>query len=192
MAALDFNPTEAEPSRPRDAVPSNKYLLQAVVIDEKPTNDKKGKILAFQWEIIDGEFSGSRVFDNINTHNPSEIAQKIGREQLAGILLAMLGEGQNVSDTDEMLFKPIVGTVKLIPEGTVDKAKPGSGKEDYVHKTDKNVVTGYSVATGYKPNAAPVARPSTPAPSRQGTPTAASAPAATTFKKPWETPRRAA
>lgn len=190
MAAFDFNPTEAEPSRGEyAAVPAGKYLLQAVQIDENVTKAGTGKFLAFQWEILDGEFAGQRVFDNINTHNPSDVAQRIGREQLSAICTAIAGQGADIRDTDELLFKPVVGNVKFIPVGTVDR------KSGYEHTKDKNEIGGYSPANSCevapaRPVAAPVVRQVSPPPARPvAVPASMAATVAGRANAPWKTPR---
>lgn len=175
MSAFDFDPTEAEPSRGAGgpAIPANKYLMQLVSFDEKDNSKGTGRLREAIWEVVsdqygDASFIGAIVYENVNTHHDSEVAQRIGREQLSAIC-ASLAPGQNIKNSDQLLGKVGLNTVKFIPEGTVEKG--------YTHAKDKNEITKHEApdATGAARPAAPprAAAPMTHSPRTVASPAAA-------------------
>jgi hypothetical protein len=188
MSAFDFDPTEAEPSKGSGgpAIPAGKYLQTLVSFEEKDNSGGTGKLREAIWETVsdqygDATFVGSIVYENINTHHDNETAQRIGREQLSAVCASLL-PGVNVKNSDQLIGRVALNTVKLIPEGTVDKGK--NGRADYTHTKDKNEITkheapdsaGQAAARPAAPPkaAAPVARPAAPV-ARQAAPLAPSA-----------------
>lgn len=157
---FDFDPTEAEPSRGSyPAIPAGKYVMHAVSAEQKDNSKGSGSLLAVVWEVSEGEFAGAMIFENINTHHENEIAMRIGREQLSAICAAAM-PGQPVKNSDQLIGKQVLNTVKFIPEGTVDKS-------GYKHTADKNEITAHEAVNGASPvnrHAAPAARPATPPP----------------------------
>lgn len=187
MTAFDFDPNEAEPSRGSGgpAIPAGKYIMQLVSFDEKDNSNNTGRLREAIWEVVtdqygDGTHVGAIVYENINTHHDSEVAQRIGREQLSAICASLL-PGVAVKNSDQLLGKTGLNTVKFIPEGTVDKGK--GGRADYTHTKDKNEITkheaqdGAAVARPAAPPraAAPASRPAALAPAKAATPAQAAA-----------------
>lgn len=170
MSAFDFDPTEAEPSRGSGgpAIPAGKYLQTLISFDEKDNSNLTGKLREAIWETVshqDGntQFAGAIVYENINTHHDSEIAQRIGREQLSAICVSFGISGATAKNSDNFLGRVALNTVKFIPEGTVDKGK--NGKQDYTHTKDKNEITKHEAPDGAVAGAArPAAPPRAAAP----------------------------
>ena len=179
MSDFDFDPTKAEPSRGSfPAIPGGKYVMQLLSFDEKDNNNQTGKLREGVWEVVtdlygDATYAGAIVYENINTHHDSGIAQRIGREQLSAICVALC-PGQNVRNSDQLLGKTALNTVKFIPEGTVDKGK--SGRADYTHTKDKNEITAHAPVEGGT-SAAPAAAPAAPAAPRAAAPPRSAPPA---------------
>lgn len=182
MSDFDFDPTEAEPSRGSfPAIPGGKYVMQLLSFDEKDNNNQTGKLREGVWEVVtdiygDATYAGAIVYENINTHHDSEVAQRIGREQLSAICVALC-PGVNVRNSDQMLGKTALNTVKFIPEGTVDKGK--NGRADYTHTKDKNEITAHAPVEGGAAASAPPARAAAPAAPRAAAPPRPAAPAPT-------------
>lgn len=89
MAELNYkvNPEEQESSF--DAIPAGEYLA---VIESSDYIDNKagtGKILKLVYQIIDGPFKGSKVFENLNLENASTQAEQIARKSLNSIGVAV-------------------------------------------------------------------------------------------------------
>lgn len=210
MASLGFNfdPTQCEDRRGDYQVyPSGRYLLQAIQSDVEDNSGQTGKNAWFEFEIMDGEFQSGTFRHYINNIvHQNDIAQKIGTEELAEFCKAV---GQfGVSETDDLHFKPFIANVKFVAAGTVTKGK--NGRQDYVQKNDKNVVSKYELASGsdltggttqQRPAQQPAqqrpintqnARPQQPAQQQRPatTPPAQQARPVVPANAPWNTPRQ--
>ncbi len=129
-----FDASQVDPSQPFETLPPGDYRVQIVASEMRPTKAGTGQYLWMEMEILDGPFSGKRVFDRLNLINPNQQAADIAQRTLSAICHAV-GRMQ-VSDSEELHFKPLL--VKVV----VDKE-------------------GYNQTKGYKPvaNAIPAARP---------------------------------
>lgn len=157
MAELGFEfngPTE-EPENDFDLIPPGKYMAQIVDTEVKGTAAGTGKILAVQWEIMEGRHERRRVFQNINYENASAGAQEIGQKQLGQITWA-LGI-QRLRDTNDLHFKPALITVKI-----------GKMDPQYGQKNEISFVAAYSGGTGQQQQQPrPAARQQQPAQTQQ-------------------------
>jgi hypothetical protein len=176
MSTFDFNPTEYEPSRGSgERVPSGKYIAKAIGFDEKITNDQTGRYRETVWEVVsdqsgDTAFAGSLIWWNINTHNNSADAERIGREQLSAVCAAV-APGVAISNSDQLLGVDVLLTVKFIPEGTVRPAK--GNRQPYTYTSDRNEITRVEHVSAARAQAAPpqATRPVGPTPAvRQAAP----------------------
>ena len=189
---FDFDPTEAAPARPRGAiVPAGVYAAQVISAENKVSDDGNSKLVDVVFEILDGEYKGARCFWSFFTHHHNEAAQRIGREDLAALCLAA-APGVAVRDMTPLMFKPLNLTVKVIPEGFVEKRK---GKADYLHTTAKNKVGGVEAlkATGQRQAPRPMAQPApqqSQAPSYQTNGQHAPAAPSGAPTRPWDMPRQ--
>lgn len=104
MANFGFSVSETEYSDRGnfDVMPKGEYSLKATEAELKDTANKDGKYLATTFEVVKpAEFAGRKVWQNFNIFNPSEKAEKIGREQVAGWAKAC--GRPNAKDSDELL-----------------------------------------------------------------------------------------
>ncbi len=107
MAKFSFDVAEVEVSERGDfeVMPKGDYVLKATENELKETKSGDGEYLAVTFEVVKpGQFAGRKVWQNFNISNPSEKAQKIGREQVAG--WARAAGKPNVRDSDELLDRP--------------------------------------------------------------------------------------
>lgn len=106
MAKFGFDVAEVEVSERGDfeIMPKGEYTLKATAAEEKETSAKTGTYIAAEFEVVKGEFTGRKVWQNFNVNNPNDKAEKIGREQIAGWARAC-GK-PNAQDTDELLERP--------------------------------------------------------------------------------------
>lgn len=106
MANLDgFDASTVEPEAGFPVLPAGEY--EVVIIDSKmePTKKGDGKILKLTLQVVSGPEQNKKVFDQLNTQNPNEIAQRIGRASLSAICRAV-----NVltpKDSAELHMKPL-------------------------------------------------------------------------------------
>jgi hypothetical protein len=148
MASLGFNfdATQVEERRGDFQIyPPGRYLVQVLQSDVEDNKNQDGKNAWFEFEIMDGEFQGGTFRHYINNIiHPSDIAQKIGQEEL-GELCKAVGKF-NVQETEEVHFIPMMINLKFVAAGTVTKGK--NGKADYIQKNDQNRVSKYELASG--------------------------------------------
>jgi hypothetical protein len=138
VANLDgFNAAEVEPDVGFPVIPAGDYEVVITNSEIKPTSKGDGKILKLTLQIVSGPEQNKKVFDQLNTQNPSEVAQKIGRAALSAICRAV-----NVltpKDSAELHMKPL--RAKIIVEND-----PQYGM--------KNKVKSYSPRNGASPTPA--------------------------------------
>jgi len=159
-----FDATNVEPSAPIEILPPGKYPVQIVKSEMKDTKAGTGQLLALEMEIIDGPAKGRRLWENLNLVNPNPQAQEIAQRTLSAICHAV-GRLQ-VSDSEELHFKPMIATVEVEPEGP-DK--------NGVHRKARNIIKGFSAASGapaataFQPQQRPVNNPPPQAAARSAT-----------------------
>lgn len=170
MASLSFNANDVAPSAPREVLPPGEYLIQAVKSDVKPTRSGNGTVAEYEYEILDGQFKGRRLWDRFNMRHENAQAQEIGQRQFSALCHA--AGVMNVSNTEQLHFKPVIGVVKVRPAGP---DKQG------VHREAQNEFGGY------KPRDGKASPPPTPA-AESAAPAAAAPPAAASSiaNAPWK------
>ena len=91
MAGIgDFNANDHDEMGNFDPVPAGDYRAQVVDSDVKGTKSGSGYYAKLEWEIIDGEYTGRKVFANYNLQNNSEKAQEIGQREFAAACRAAI------------------------------------------------------------------------------------------------------
>lgn len=109
---FDFDPSTVEPSK-FDLLPPGKYIVQLLEAEAKATKDGMGKYLSLQFEVMDGEHHGRRLFDNLNLWNNNQTTVEIAQKSLSALCRAV-GTGP-IRDTDPLLMVPIIAVVKVSP-----------------------------------------------------------------------------
>lgn len=89
MATINFDANQVAPSVPFEAIPAGKY--QAIIVDsvEKPTKAGNGSYLQFEFEIIEGEAKGKKVWARLNIKNSNAQTVAIARADLSAICRAV-------------------------------------------------------------------------------------------------------
>lgn len=106
MANLEgFDAATVEPEAGFPVLPAGEY--EVVIIESKmePTKKGDGKLLKLTLQVSSGPEMNKKIFDQLNTQNPNEIAQRIGRATLSAICRAV-----NVltpKDSAELHMKPL-------------------------------------------------------------------------------------
>ena len=124
---FDLNEVEADIQQDYRPCPKGDYKLQAVEAEEKETAKKNGMYIKVKFEVVSGEHTGRLLWENFNISNPSEVAQRIGRQQL--VAWATACNKPDASDTDVLIGKTF--------EASVDIEKGTGGYED------SNKIKGY-------------------------------------------------
>ena len=147
MSQFSFNASEVEPSTGFALIPAGDYVA---VINDADLQDNKagtGKFIKLEFEIIEGECAGRKLWTNLNVEHPNAEAVKIARAELSAICRAV--NVMNLSDTMQLINIPLVITVG---------SKKQRGTDDVI-----NVIKKYSSKQSYAPNAAPAySQPNTP------------------------------
>ena len=90
MADLNgFNANEVEPTAPFEPLPAGKYVAAIVASEIKPTKKGDGNYLQFEFEVLDGDCKGRKVWDRLCINHPNEMTQRIARGNLSAICRAV-------------------------------------------------------------------------------------------------------
>lgn len=166
MAILNFNAREVAPNSSFDPLPPGWYNAKMIESELKPTRAGDGTMLAVQFEVLDGQYAGRRIFHNFNIENKNPVAVKIAYEQLSALCHVT-----GVLDLqDSALLHGIPVQIKLKvreASGGYDASNDISGFRDQHGRDPKDIIAGGA------PGAAAPAAPAAP-----GAPAAPSAPAA--------------
>lgn len=115
MGDLDFDIDNNEPvSMDFEPLPPGKYQAKVTLAEVVDNSKGDGQILKLTFDIIDLDFKGRKVFENLNISNPSEKAQQIARGQLSSLCRA-IGRMGIMSNSFELLDKPVMLKLKIEP-----------------------------------------------------------------------------
>ncbi len=163
MAKVDWDETEYEEGRSGfEALPKGRYSARITDIEKRDTKSKTGYMFCPEFTLDGEQFKNRKVWAQLNVSNPSEIAQRIGREQWNSLIVACGFEIGTVKDTDKLVGKRLIVLVDI------EKDQDGS---------PRNKVTGFFPHDGSAP------APGTSGGTRTGR-TSGSAPAASNTPKP--------
>jgi len=112
MNLADYNIDVENEAQPEfKPLPVGDYTCIITNSELKDTQAGNGKLLAVTFEVVDGEYAGRALWTNLNIQNPSDVAEKIGRSQLASICKAV--GVMNPQDSEELHATPLVVKVGL-------------------------------------------------------------------------------
>lgn len=106
LTQLGYVPETTEANTGYDALPAGEYPAVATEIELKDTKAGTGKYLGVEFEIIEGNGKGRKVFTNFNLMNPNPKAVEIGHAQLKEFATAL--GNPNAKDSAELKNKPVV------------------------------------------------------------------------------------
>lgn len=155
-----FDANTVAPQETFDPIPTGWY--KAMVTDSALKNTKAGtgQYLKLEWQVLEGEHQGRKVFDNINLANPNPKASEIGQRQLSAVCHAT-GTLQ-ISDSSQLHNLPCLIRVKATPPTAEYDA--GNEVKGYRHVT--NPPRTMQSASG---GAGPAPAPQAPAPAPPAT-----------------------
>ena len=111
MATLNFDANQVEPSAGKDPVPAGKYVAAITASEMKPTKNGAGQYLECEYQIIDGDHKGRKLWSRHTLQHPSAQTVQIARGELSAICRA-IGIMQP-KDSAELHNLPMTVTVKL-------------------------------------------------------------------------------
>ena len=134
---LGYDSAAYQPSTGFDLIPNNTQVVALVSeIAPKPTKAAGGLMYAFTFDVVEGDYTGRKLWHNANVKNASPKAEQIGREEIAAIQAATGCHGS--PDLSGVFNVPMILTV-----GVKKDAEYG----------DKNVIKSFKpyAATGTSP-----------------------------------------
>ena len=153
MADLNgFNALDIEPAQGREPVPNGKHKGHIVASETRPTKEGTGQYLWLEFEIIDGEHQGRKLFDRLHLANPKPQAVQIAEQRLSALCRAV--NKLQPQDSEELHFIPLIAVVRVRP--------PRDGYDATNEIRGYEPLTGAAPATS-KPAAAAPASGETPA-----------------------------
>jgi hypothetical protein len=149
MAQFNFDASQVAPQQSSGPLPAGVYLAHITDSDVQPLKSGNGEGLKLAFEIIDGQFKGRKVWENLNIRHTSEDTQRIAQSQLSALCHAV--NVIKLMDTAALHFKPV--RINVTVREAVGQYKAS------------NNIKGYEAAGGgiSAPTAAPAA-PQAPAP----------------------------
>lgn len=105
-----FDASQVQPSS-FDVIPKGDYILRITDSDVSENSAKTGNLLKLTMEVVEGQYQGRKIFDQLNLSNPNEMAVKIGRERLSGYCHAT-GVIQ-LQDSQQLHGIPFIAKVKV-------------------------------------------------------------------------------
>lgn len=154
-----FDAATVEPSTGGSSyplLPAADYISQIISASVKPTSKEDGELIWCEYEVLDGPNAGAMFAINLNYVNPSVQAQEIGRRQLSAICHAI--NELNVTDTEQLLFKPHIVALKVKPEQPKKDRETGRVIPGEFWPA-KNEFGGAKPIGAAQPAATPAARP---------------------------------
>lgn len=92
---------------------NGEYIAICESADVRQTRAGNGQYLNCKFVVADGPCKGKVVWQMFNFENPSEVAQRIGREQLSRLCKAVgFKDGDKLTSTDMIVGKPLRVTVE--------------------------------------------------------------------------------
>ena len=107
----DVTPDTGSAGGSYDPIPEGEYILKAVDAEEKTTSAGTGSYIKVKFEVVKGEYTGRLIWQNFNINNPSEKAQRIGRQQM--VAWATACGKPDADDTDKLLDKSFSAAVSI-------------------------------------------------------------------------------
>jgi hypothetical protein len=116
MAKFGFDVSDVTPDTGAtggsyDPIPEGEYILKALDAEEKATSAGTGSYIKVKFEVVKGEYAGRLIWQNFNVNNPSEKAQRIGRQQM--VAWATACGKPDADDTDKLLEKQFSAAVSI-------------------------------------------------------------------------------
>lgn len=133
-----FDASVVKPEVGRDPIPAGDYVAAIVDSSMKPTANGVGHMLVFEWQILNGQFAGRRVREQLVIRHPNQDTVRISQGRLSAICHAV----GVLKPTDSVQLHNIsaVITVGLRKDNRPDK----NGK---MHNCIENYKAGGAVAT---------------------------------------------
>ena len=105
MAHFSFDASTVAPQAVTGPIPAGTYLAHCTESDVGPLKSGNGTGLKMTFEILDGQYKGRRVWENLNIQHTNEDTQRIAQSQLSALCHAV--NVIKLEDTAALHFKPV-------------------------------------------------------------------------------------
>lgn len=138
LSDLNFDANNVEPNKGFDVLPADDYTAIIESSEMKNTKDGNGKYLKLSFQIIEGEFSGRKLWTNLNIVNDNPKAVEIAKADLSAICRAV--GVMTPKDSNELHNKPL--TIKVVCKKRKDNGEMENKIDKYIAKETKKAVPG--------------------------------------------------
>lgn len=166
MAQLNFDATQVAPAVGLDPVPAGWYNCIMEKSEMKPTKDGAGAYLECQYNIVDGQYAGRKLFDRLNLRNSNPQAQEIAFKTLSAIAHAV--GVLHVADSQQLHNIPLKVRAKVRPaDGQYEASNDVTGYKN-INEGNNGAAPGAPGAPGgFTPPAGGYAPPPQQQPAQQ-------------------------
>ena len=115
MASLGqtFDASAVEPSNNYDVLPPGKYLTQVIASEMRATKDGLGQYLYLELDVLEGQYTGRKLFDRLNLVNANPDAVEIAKKTLSSLCRAV--NKLQVSHSEQLHLIPFIADVRVRP-----------------------------------------------------------------------------
>jgi len=175
MAQLhNFNANEVEPMRNFDPLPAGQYVAMIVASEEK-TSQNGHRFVTLEFEILEGQYKGRKLWVNLNLYHPNPETVKFARAELASICLAVGVPAPQ--DSTQLHNTPITISVRCV--NRKDNGELQNRVRGYASRSAAAQAAPHGVSAG--PQAAPRQAAASPSTSQTAPPQTP-----TTTTPPWQ------
>lgn len=136
MAKVSWDQSTVDDPQPRDfdVLPRGKYPCVVLDSSEKDTRAKDGKYFEFEFEVVAGDFKKRKLWARLNIENPSEVAQRIGREQFKGLCKACGKEGAKTTEALHGKYVVCLVSIEQGQNGPMNRVDGFMSPQDFKEK----------------------------------------------------------
>ncbi len=124
---FNFNAADVAPASGFEPLPAGEYVAFIEDSEEKKTRAGDGSYLQFTFRVVDGPHANHKLWARLNTTNPSEEAQRIGRSELSALCRAV--GVLDLHDTGELHNKPL--RIRVVQEKRKDTGEMANRIKSY-------------------------------------------------------------
>ena len=129
MASIFFDASTVAPQASSTPIPADVYFAHITESSIVPTKAGNGQVCKLTFEILDGQYKGRKVFENLNIQNVNPETQRIAQSQLSAICHAT--GVIKLNDTSALHYKPLrIKVVVKEAEGQYAARNQIKGYED--------------------------------------------------------------
>ena len=159
MAHFNFDASQVAPQASNGPIPAGTYLAHITESDVAPLRSGNGTGLKLTFEIIDGQYKGRKVWDNLNIQHSNEDTQRIAQSQLSALCHAV--NVIKLQDTAALHMKPV--SIKVVVREAKGEYQASNNIKGYEAAAGVRQAAPEYIAPAFGVSAITEAKPSAPA-----------------------------